>query len=158
MQWDGKHLAIGDTGASPSVIYQFDVSGNSATKVGAATVMGSMMVEQFWIQGGKVIAPDPKRSCGGSRVGCIAIYPYPAGGSAVKAIALASAFGAAVRASYRDAAVRFYFAGLTATPRTPPVIPSVIRTVGWVAPGGKTTTLPFAPAYSSPTKSVPSAP
>jgi hypothetical protein len=96
VQWDGKHLAIGDTGVVPSVIYQFDVSGSSATKVGATTLNDSMMVEQFWIQGGKVIAPDPKRSCGGSRIGCIAIYPYPAGGAAVKTIALASAFGAAV--------------------------------------------------------------
>jgi hypothetical protein len=96
VQWDGKHLAIGDTGVSPSVIYQFDVSGSTATNVGSTTLGGSTMVEQFWIQGRNVIAPDPKRSCGGSQTGCIAIYRYPAGGSAVKTIDLIGAFGATV--------------------------------------------------------------
>ncbi len=96
VQWDGKHLAVGDTGVSPSVIYQFDVSGYIATKTGSTTLGGSTMVEQFWIQRGNVIAPDPKRSCGGDQTGCIAIYRYPAGGSAVKTIELNSAFGATV--------------------------------------------------------------
>jgi hypothetical protein len=96
VQWDGKHLAIGDTGVSPSVIYQFDVSGSVATKTGSTTLGDSTMVEQFWIQRGNVIAPDPKRSCGGGQTGCIAIYRYPAGGSAVKTIELPNAFGATV--------------------------------------------------------------
>lgn len=96
VQWDGKHLAIGDTGVSPSVIYQFDVSGSTATEVGSTTLAGSSTVEQFWIQGGRVVAPDPDRSCGGSQKGCIAFYRYPAGGSATKTIALPSAFGATV--------------------------------------------------------------
>jgi hypothetical protein len=95
VQWDGKHMAIGDTGVSPLVIYQFDVSGSIATKVGSTTLGGSTMVEQFWIQRGNVIAPDPKRSCG-SQTGCVAIYRYPAGGSAVKTIELGNAFGATV--------------------------------------------------------------
>jgi hypothetical protein len=96
VQCDGKHLAIGDTGVSPSVIYQFDVSGSIATESGSTKLGGSTMVEQFWIQRGGVIAPDPKRSCGGSQAGCIAIYRYPAGGSAVKTIELPAAFGATV--------------------------------------------------------------
>src|SRR5579863_7022790 len=49
VQWDGKHLAIGDTGVSPSIIYQFDVSGGVAKKVGSTTLRDSTMVEQFWI-------------------------------------------------------------------------------------------------------------
>ncbi|HLY02185.1 MAG TPA: hypothetical protein VKR56_06765 [Candidatus Cybelea sp.] len=96
VQWDGKHLAIGDTGVSPSMIYQFDVSGGVAKKVGSTTLRDSTMVEQFWIRGGNVIAPDPKRSCGSGQSGCLAIYRYPAGGSAVKTIELTSAFGATV--------------------------------------------------------------
>jgi hypothetical protein len=96
VQWDGKHLAIGDTGVSPSVIYQFDISGSTATKAGSTTLKDSTMVEQFWIQRGKVVAPDPKRSCGGTQTGCVAIYPYPAGGSAETTIDLTNAFGAAV--------------------------------------------------------------
>jgi len=78
------------------VIYQFDVSGSIATESGSTKLGGSTMVEQFWIQRGSVIAPDPKRSCGGSQAGCIAIYRYPAGGSAVKTIELPAAFGATV--------------------------------------------------------------
>ena len=96
VQWDGKHLAIGDAGVSPSVIYQFDVTGSIATKSGSTKLAGSTMVEQFWIQRGSVIAPDPKRACGGSRAGCIAIYRYPAGGAAAKAIELPDAYGATV--------------------------------------------------------------
>ncbi|HEV3092143.1 MAG TPA: hypothetical protein VGX91_11960 [Candidatus Cybelea sp.] len=96
VQWDGQHLTIGDTGVSPSVIYQFDVSGSTATEVGSTVLKGSTMVEQFWIQGGNVIAPDSGRSCGGTQKGCVAIYRYPAGGSAVKTIELTGAFGATV--------------------------------------------------------------
>lgn len=96
VQWDGKHLAIGDTAAvSPSVIYQFDVSGTSATAVGSTTLAGSQQVAQFWIQGRTIVAPDPKRSCGSSD-GCVALYHYPAGGEAFNKAGLLDAFGAAV--------------------------------------------------------------
>lgn len=96
VQWDGSHLAIGDTGVSPSVIYQFDVSGSNGTKVGSTTLGGSETVEQFWIQGGRLIAPDSARSCGQSQKGCVVLYRYPAGGSPITRIALAGAFGATV--------------------------------------------------------------
>jgi hypothetical protein len=96
VQWDGSHLAVGDTGTSPSVIYQFDVSGSRATKVGSTMLGGSKRVEQFWIQRGRLVAPDPARSCGQSPAGCIAIYRYPAGGSPITTIVLAGAFGATV--------------------------------------------------------------
>jgi hypothetical protein len=95
VQWDGKHLAIGDTGVSPSVVYQFDVSGSSATAVGSTTLAGSQQIQQFWIQGETLVAPDVKRSCG-SADGCIAAYHYPAGGTAFNKVGLLDAFGAAV--------------------------------------------------------------
>lgn len=96
IQWDGEHLAIGDTGVTPSIIYQFDVSGSNAVEVGSTTLVDSQTVEQFWIQGSNVVAPDLKRKCGDSQGGCIAIYNYPAGGNAIQTIALPGAFGATV--------------------------------------------------------------
>ncbi len=96
VQWDGRHLAIGDSGVSPTVIYQFDVSGSTARKVGSTTLGGSTMVLQFWIQGGTVVAPDAERSCSQSEEGCIAFYAYPAGGSARETIPLTGASGAVV--------------------------------------------------------------
>jgi hypothetical protein len=95
IQWDGAHLAIGDSNASPSTIYQFDIEGSAARKTGATPLDGSNDAQQFWIQGKTVIAPDPKRYCGSSD-GCIGLYAYPAGGSAVATIPQRSATGAAV--------------------------------------------------------------
>lgn len=96
VQWDGHHLAIGDTGISPSVVYQFEVSASGAAKVGSTLLSGSTKVEQFWIRGGTLVAPDPSRGCGSTQKGCIALYHYPQGGSAFKTIALAGALGATV--------------------------------------------------------------
>ncbi len=96
VQWDGKYLAIGDTGVSPSIVYQFDISGSNANKVGATTLNSSTKVEQFWIQGGKVVAPDVKASCGQSEQGCIFLYNYPGGGAPTKTIEFPGAFGSAV--------------------------------------------------------------
>ncbi len=96
VQWDGKHLAIGDTGVSPSVVYQFVVSGSTATETGSTKLDGSTQVEQFWIRDATLVAPDPSRSCGTGEKGCIALYHYPAGGAAFKTIALSGALGATV--------------------------------------------------------------
>jgi hypothetical protein len=98
VQWDGAHLAIGDTGVSPSIIYQFNVSGSTATEVGSTTLKGSSAVQQFWIQGGRIVVSDEKRSCRQSEEGCVAFYKYPAGGSAIKTLPLPGAFGATVSA------------------------------------------------------------
>jgi hypothetical protein len=107
VQWDGKHLAIGDTGVSPSVVYQFDVNGSSATAVGSTTLNDSMKVEQFWIQGGRLVAPDIKASCGQSQAGCIYFYKYPAGGAPTKTIQFPDAFGATVSLVPRSGAGTF---------------------------------------------------
>jgi hypothetical protein len=96
IQWDGQHLAIGDTGVSPSVLYQFDISGSGAVNVGSTTLSDSKTVEQFWIQGNTVVAPDSKRTCGSSTGGCIAIYGYPNGGNAINTVALPGALGATI--------------------------------------------------------------
>jgi hypothetical protein len=91
VQWDGKYLAVGDAGVSPSIIYQFSISGSSGTAVGSTTLNGSKMVEQFWIQGKTVIGPDFYFS--GTGVG---FWPYPGGGNADRTISLYDPFGATV--------------------------------------------------------------
>lgn len=96
VQWDGKHLAIGDMSGSPYTIYQFAINSSGATKVGSTQLNGSANVQQFWIRGGTIVAPDPSRSCEGSEKGCIGLYHYPAGGNAFTTIPLAGALGATV--------------------------------------------------------------
>ena len=77
------------------MIYQFDVSGSSATEVGSTKLGGSRTLEQFWIQGDRVVAADSARLCG-QTLGCIVLYRYPAGGSAIRTTSLSGAFGATV--------------------------------------------------------------
>lgn len=90
VQWDGKHVAVGDTSLSPSVVYQFSVSGKKATKTGATTLGGTRSVRQFWIDGDRIVGPDY-----GVDVG---IWAYPGGGTPTKKIAILG-YGAAVTAA-----------------------------------------------------------
>jgi hypothetical protein len=90
VQWDGKHIVVGDAGVSPSLVYRFSVSGRSATEVGATTLGDSTSVRQFWIQSKNLIGPDFA-----SHVG---FWRYPAGGSPTKTIGDVHGYGAAVSA------------------------------------------------------------
>ena len=89
MQWDGTYVAVGDAAASPSVLYQFSISGGAGTEAGSTTLGNTTTVRQFWIQGGTIVAPD----LGGHDVG---LFNYPAGGSPGNTIAGVSAYGATV--------------------------------------------------------------
>jgi hypothetical protein len=89
VQWDGKYIAIGDSGIAPSVIYQFSVSGSSATKVGSTTLLGSEGMGQFWIQNSYVVVPA-------YYYGEIGLWKYPQGGHMIRSVASDTSFGAAV--------------------------------------------------------------
>ncbi len=91
VQWDGKYVAIGDTGVTPSVIYQFSVSGSSATQVGSTVLGGTKSVRQFWIDGTRVVGPDYNTDAG--------IWKYPMGGSPVTQITTVHGYGAAISAA-----------------------------------------------------------
>jgi hypothetical protein len=78
IQWDGKHLAVGDL--YEAVVYQFDISGSSGTEVGSTLLDGAGTVGQFFVDGDRVIAPSTFED--GS--GFVSIYDYPAGGAAKK--------------------------------------------------------------------------
>jgi len=73
VQWDGKYMAVGDTGAT---IYQ-----TQGSTVVSSTTLGSGCAEQFFILPSKkkVIAPD---GCAGNAN----IFAYPAGGAALQTI------------------------------------------------------------------------
>jgi hypothetical protein len=76
VQWDGKHLAVGDSGKA--IVYQFDIRGSTATEVGSTPLTGTRNVDQFFIDGPNII--DPSGYIEG-RSGWVDLYNYPAGGS-----------------------------------------------------------------------------
>lgn len=77
VQWDGKHVAIGDQ--SSNTIYQFRIKAGKAKTVGSTQLGGATMVLQFWIDGTKVVGADTYASD-------VGIWSYPQGGSALKTI------------------------------------------------------------------------
>jgi hypothetical protein len=80
MQWDGKHLTFGS--AASGTLYQIGLSGSSGSIVGSTVLTGTGWVWQFWIKGKRVIVP----TYAGSDPAEAGYFPYPAGGSATKAI------------------------------------------------------------------------
>jgi NHL repeat len=79
VQWVGNHLAIGDQslgGSYPAMIYQYDVAGTRARKVGTTELYGTTGLEQFWAEDGRVGAPS----------GSVRLYRYPAGGMPLKTL------------------------------------------------------------------------
>ncbi len=79
VQWDGTDVAVGDSGSSPSMIYQFHIHANVGTKVGATALDGTPSVLQFWIAGSTALGAVPSAST-------IAFWMYPAGGDPRRAI------------------------------------------------------------------------
>jgi len=93
VQWDGKYVTVGDQEYNhqhQSAIYQVAISGSNGKVVGVTKLDSSCDVLQYWIADARVVAPD---AC----LGTVKIYPYPAGGVAMKRVAtLEYPVGAAV--------------------------------------------------------------
>lgn len=93
VQWDGKHVAVGDTDAA--VIYEIDAA--SGKTAGTTQLSGADYVNQFWIAGAvarhkaarktAVLAPSQDGNAG------LGLYKYPAGGPAVWTIGVQEPFG-----------------------------------------------------------------
>ena len=81
VQWDGRHIAVGDVRGS--AIYEFAVGATTGTEVGTTPLTGSDQVWQFWIQGGKVVAPNSE-VISSQDFSSVSFYDYPAGGAATK--------------------------------------------------------------------------
>jgi len=77
VQWDGHNIAIGDY--ESNAIYQFDISGESGTKIGETRLDGSKYAIGFWIQGSRVVGPNDD----GTNV---MFWSYPHGGRHTKSI------------------------------------------------------------------------
>jgi hypothetical protein len=73
VQWDGKHITIGDQ--DNAVIYQT----KGARIIGSTPLTGSSDVVGYFIDGATVICPD-------SGNGTVEFYKYPAGGTAIGSI------------------------------------------------------------------------
>ncbi len=88
VQWDGKHVAVGDQEAP--YIYEFAISGSGGTEVGSTPLDDTDDIAQFWIQGSRVVAPD-------FLYNEVQVFDYPAGGTARKTISgLSTTIGSAV--------------------------------------------------------------
>jgi hypothetical protein len=90
VQWDGKYVAVGDetAGGTPiSAIYQFSISGSTATEVGSTPLdrqgggSAPTSVTAIWINGKKVVGANGASASGNNDPG---LWDYPAGGGAVK--------------------------------------------------------------------------
>lgn len=77
IQWDGSHVTVGDR--STNVIYQFTITGTNGKKAGSTHLTGASEVNQFWIDGLRVIGSDPV-------AGNVKFWNYPTGGSSAKTI------------------------------------------------------------------------
>ena len=88
MQWDGTHITFADRGSG--AIYQFVAHGNVLSQVGAVKLKRSGRVDQSWISGNLVVAPQVDGNVAYA-------YAYPQGGAPSKTIAgLRLPFGATV--------------------------------------------------------------
>ena len=86
VQYDGSELAIGQE--KPGIIYRFA----SGTLTGSVALKSACFVQQFYIYGNRVIAPNV---CGPK--GSVSIYNYPAGGAPIKTLSgLNNPFGVVV--------------------------------------------------------------
>ncbi|MGC1380698.1 MAG: hypothetical protein WA814_06695 [Candidatus Baltobacteraceae bacterium] len=89
IQWDGKHLAVGDQefaqigSTYDSAIYQ--TTGASGKIVGLTKLTGSQDVAGFWIDGDTVAGPNSLYGQGSSG-GFVGFYKYPGGGKPTKQI------------------------------------------------------------------------
>jgi hypothetical protein len=86
VQWDGKHIAVGD--AKADVVYR--TTGASGRVVGTTELGGASTVGQFWKVGSAVVASSYD-------TGTVGIWHYPAGGTPEKVLSgFAEPFGVAV--------------------------------------------------------------
>ncbi len=100
VRWDGKYLAVGDQGDYPYVdiqpaIYRFTIKGNKGKLVGTTTLTAATREFDFWLQGNKVILPDPQDEAPGGN-GAVLVYNYPAGGVLTSQVAGNIPYGAVV--------------------------------------------------------------
>ncbi len=84
IQWDGKHLAVGNQATAN--IYHFSINGSKGTEVGVTVLGGDAhWVHKFVILDHKVIAPN-FYFINSKFESNVLIFDYPKGGSPLKTI------------------------------------------------------------------------
>jgi len=78
VQWDGKHIAIGDQ--TTTNIYRFAISGSAGTLQGTTALTGATTVNDFWIHGTNVLVANAY-SVSSVAYADVLFYRYPAGGT-----------------------------------------------------------------------------
>ena len=86
IQWDGKHVVIGDSGAG--VVYRFDISGSAGTEVGSAQLGRTTTINQFYIEPSNV-GPGARKlidpvMLDQSGPGSVHFFDYPSGGRSTR--------------------------------------------------------------------------
>ena len=76
VQWDGKYVAVGNRGSG--VVYRID--GSTGKTAHTITLKNALNVEQFWLEGSTLIAPNFQVN------GAVGYWHYPAGGTATKTL------------------------------------------------------------------------
>ncbi len=82
VQWDGKNVVVDDQGAGykGSTLYEFTISGSTATETGTTPLDGSSDVISFALDGKRAIGPNIGQSPN------VMYWPYPAGGQSSKTL------------------------------------------------------------------------
>lgn len=82
VQWDGRYVAVDDQGAGykGSTVYEFSISGSTATETGTTPLDGSKDVIGFGLDGNRLIGPNIGSSPN------VMYWPYPKGGKATKTL------------------------------------------------------------------------
>lgn len=88
VQWDGKHVAVGDQDAGYTVskyTYSaiYETTGAGGKIVGETPLTNSLDVAGFWIQGDTVVAPNAPELASQTG-GNVYFYKYPGGGKPTK--------------------------------------------------------------------------
>ena len=95
MQWDGKHVAVGDTDA----VTVYRVNPSNGDVVGSTKLDGANYVDQFWVNGSVSTRKKAKRArvlAPSQDGGSLALYKYSAGGSSLWSISVQEPFGVTV--------------------------------------------------------------
>ncbi|MFY9666233.1 MAG: hypothetical protein WAL67_00700 [Candidatus Cybelea sp.] len=95
VQWDGKDVAIGDT----DTVTVYRVNPTSGKVLGSTKLDGANYVDQFWINGSVSTRKKAKKTrmlAPSQDGGTLALYKYPAGGSALWSISVQEPFGVTV--------------------------------------------------------------
>jgi len=97
VEWDGQYVAVGNQG---NKIYRIDGSGGKVEgtiSLSGPQKLGSLEIQQFWIQGSILIGPGRGSSTSGyGGGGFVGFWHYPGGGSPVGNLGAIGGSGAAV--------------------------------------------------------------